>query len=42
MKLGEDLFGAVMTCFGVWRKGEGDVAGRDTSTLDVDKGERFF
>ena len=43
MKLGRrpllcsnDIFGSV------WREGEGDVAGGDTSTLDVDEGERFF
>ena len=42
MKLGEDLFGAVMTSLGGWREGECDVAGGDTSTLDVDEGERFF
>ena len=42
VKLGEDVCGAVMTSFVVWMEGKGDVAGRDTSTLDVDEGERFF
>ena len=39
-KLGEDLFGEVMTSLGGWRGGECDVAGGDTSTLD--EGERYF
>ncbi len=42
MKMREEGCGAVMTSFVVWMEAKGDVAGRDTSTLDVEEAERFF
>ena len=42
VKRREDGCGAVMTSFVVRTEAKRDVAGRDTSTLDVEEAERFF